>query len=365
MRTSSRFALVCLAGLTLSACGSVGPFTPTEQVNYKSSVRGDPLALPPDFSNVVLSPKYTTQHGQASATQYQAAINKAKQQSNKTTVLTPQKNMRILRSGDTRWLQLDQDPVQVYQLLKQFWAQEGFTLFREHPQTGIIETDWAENQAKLPGGLLQQALGKLVNLSGGSGERERFISRVERIDGHTEVFINHQRLVETPTDRDHNTFKWLPVKEDPHLNAIILSRFMHYLGSDLKTAQAAVEDAKPVAPQALLAQQVLTLPVSVDNAYRQIGNALIASGVTISQSDAKRYRYDILYLDTDTGEKRQGANVFSRLLGNHGNLSPKTYTLVLVPRGAQTLVEVAHKGQIEHSETARRILTVLHEQLQR
>jgi len=49
-----------------------------------------------------------------------------------------------------RWLVIKETPEQLWPQLLEFWHNSGFTVETESPQTGIMETNWAENRAKIP-----------------------------------------------------------------------------------------------------------------------------------------------------------------------------------------------------------------------
>src|SRR5690606_3478861 len=216
MRMNARFLAVSgLLSLTLLAgCNVMDEVMgETEQVDYKSTVRGDPLSLPPDLSSSQINPAYKSPGGYASANEYNKAVAQANRNAaSGASVLPETPGLRIQSSGANRWLEVSQEAGRVYPKLIDFWVDSGFTINRDNPQAGLIETDWAENRAKIPGNLLNRALGAIINMVEDSGERERFRTRLERSNGKTLVFINHERLVETPMDRDSTTFKWLPAK---------------------------------------------------------------------------------------------------------------------------------------------------------
>ena len=58
--------------------------------------------------------------------------------------------MRVERDGDLRWLVVDRAPEDVFPRLVDFWTENGFTVASNNPSAGLIETDWAENRAKIP-----------------------------------------------------------------------------------------------------------------------------------------------------------------------------------------------------------------------
>lgn len=370
LQSKIRFlALAAGATIVLAGCSAVDDLLTQDQVDYKSTVRGDPLSLPPDLSSAQINnPQYTISGGTASALVYNEA--QAKAAANQGLNVLPEvAGMKVMRSGDTRWLQINADPNQVYPRLISFWNNEGFTINRDNPQAGIIETDWAENRAKIPGNFLRRALGSIVDMVSDSGERERFTTRLERHGNMTEIYINHQRMVETAMDRDATTFRWLPAEEDPGLNAVMLSRLMVFLGAEEERARNAVREAQVVgaAPQAqqlsaIDGQTALSSPYGADDTWRRVGTALNSAGFTIDQSNLSDGTYVVRYLDTDTGEKRQAGNFLSRLWGDHGNITPLPYTVKVTPQASGSMISVYNReGQPENTNTGARILRVIAE----
>ena len=373
LQSKIRF-LAIAAGTTivLTGCSTVDDLLGQDQVDYKSTVRADPLSLPPDLSTTQINnPQYTVTGNTSSALAYNESQERAAAANQGGINVLPEvSGMKVMRSGNTRWLQLDADPNLVYPRLISFWNNEGFTVSRDNPQAGIIETDWAENRTKIPGNFLRRALGSIVDMVSDSGERERFTTRLERQGDTTEVYVNHQRMVETAMDRDGTTFKWLPADEDPGLNAVMLSRLMAYLGAEEERARDAVRNAQDVDSTAAATHQLnmapnqtaLNSPQSADDTWRRVGTALNGAGFTIEQSDLASGTYVIRYLDTDTGEKRQAGNFISRLWGDDGNITPLPYTVKVTPQGEGSVITVLNQeGAQETSTTGARILRVISE----
>lgn len=374
LKLHSKFRILALAAgatVALTGCNTVQDLLSQDQVDYKSTVRGDPLSLPPDLSDAQINnPQYSMTGGTASALVYNEAQERAAASNQGLNVLPEVAGMKVMRSGDTRWLQINADPNQVYPRLVSFWNNEGFTINRDNPQAGIIETDWAENRAKIPGNFLRRALGSIIDMVSDSGERERFTTRLERHGNMTEIYINHQRMVETAMDRDATTFRWLPAEEDPGLNAVMLSRLMVYLGAEEERARNAVREAQVVgsAPQttqqltAIEGQTALSSPFAADDTWRRVGTALNSAGFTIDQSDLSNGTYVVRYLDTDTGEKRQAGNFLSRLWGDDGNITPLPYTVRVTPQANGSMISVYNRdGEPENTNTGARILRVIAE----
>ena len=63
-----------------------------------------------------------------------------------------------------------------------------------------METDWAENRAKLPQDFIRSTIGKVFDSAYSTGERDKFRTRVERTPTGSDIFITHRGMDEVYTD---------------------------------------------------------------------------------------------------------------------------------------------------------------------
>src|SRR5690606_15563965 len=222
----------------------------------------------------------------------------------------------------------------------------GFTVSTNNPKAGLIETDWAENRAKIPESWLRQALGSILDTAWDSGEREKFRTRVERVSGHTEVYISHQQMLEQRSGPDEAQVHWEHGKEDPGLNAAMLARLMVYLGTDVDNARKLVAQAE-ASPQSPTVQQdvrangaMLIVNESFDRAWRRVGVALDSGGFAVDDRDRSAGEYFVRYVDTDSGAKQEEPGFFSRLFSGDKEAKAAQYRIHLAESWAQTLVTV-------------------------
>lgn len=364
--TSKRYAGMALAlgALSLSGCSSINQALGVEEsVNYKSTVRGDPLTIPPDLTQANSDPRYRASDGVATFSQYAQAQQAGAATSGSGKVLPAVDGMRVVRDGDLRWLVVDQAPDTVYPKILEFWADQGFTVSSQDPRAGIIQTDWAENKAKIPEDWIRSALGAILDSVYDSGERERFRTRLERVNGKTEIFISHQHMVETPTD-DGTTFKWTFGKEDPGLNAAMLARLMVFLGTDVNQARTQVANAErdPNAVQIdqIPNQAMITLNEPFDRAWRRVGVAIDSAGFNVEDRDRSTGDYYIRYLDSDTGEKIEQPNFIDRMFGARNTAEAQSLKIRVAQQGGGSIVNVLDaNGQVLDNNTAKRIIAVL------
>ncbi|AOB30467.1 hypothetical protein AKI39_06800 [Bordetella sp. H567] len=361
--------LVMLAG-----CSDVNQMLGKEEpIDYKSasSQQAQPLSIPPDLTQAAADPRYkappsgTTTFSQYQAEGQQQAV--AQAQGKGSDVLPQRTDMHVERDGDVRWLVVDLPPAQIFGKVVDFWTSNGFTIQTNNPTAGLIETDWAENRAKIPESWLRQALGFVLEQAYDSGEREKFRTRMERVNGHTEIYISHQHMVEKNVgQRDSGNLQWQPGPEDPGLNAAMLARLMVYLGTSVDQAKTMVAKAEntPVQPKVVRDVQAdgarLNVQESFDRAWRRVGVALDSGGFTVDDRDRSAGDFYVRYLDTDTGVQRDEPGFFSRLFGTARPSQAPQYRIHVVGQGASTQVTVLDtNGKLDSSPTAQRLLSVL------
>ncbi|TAM90603.1 MAG: outer membrane protein assembly factor BamC [Candidimonas sp.] len=369
MRLNKRAARVAvvLSLLALSGCSLNKFMSDQESVNYKSTVSGEPLSIPPDLTQANRNPQYRAPEGAATYSKYAQGLAATKAQgSSESDVLPTTAGMKVMRDGDLRWLVVDKPAQDIYPKVVEFWGDQGFTINSQDPQAGLIQTDWAENRAKIPEGWIRSALGGLLDQVFDSGERDRFRTRIERSNGHTDIYITHQHMVEQVSS-DFSTSKWVAGKENQGLNAAMLARLMVYLGENVDRARALVADAQrdpeqtSVKAQTTVGQADMTVSEPFDRAWRRVGVALDSAGFTVTDRDRSAGDYFISYLDTDTGQKIEQQTFFGRLFGTKNTAAPGHYRLHVAQRGdASSVVTVLdNNGKQDVSPTARRIITVL------
>jgi outer membrane protein assembly factor BamC len=138
-----------------------------DRIDYKSAekARGPRLEVPPDLTQLQRDNRYAipeANKGVATASGYQL-----EQQNKPTTDVTVAPTskgdeIRIERDGSQRWLVVKQTPEQLWPQIKDFWQDSGFLINIESPDTGVMETDWAENRAKIPQDFIRNTLGKVL-----------------------------------------------------------------------------------------------------------------------------------------------------------------------------------------------------------
>jgi outer membrane protein assembly factor BamC len=280
--------------------------------------------------------------------------------------------VRVGRDGNQRWLIVKQTPEQLWPRIKEFWQESGFLLAIETPEAGVMETDWAENRAKIPQDFIRNTIGKVFDSLYSTGERDKFRTRLERTaDGSTEIYISHRGAQEVLTGQQKDRAMWTGRPSDPELEAEFIGRLMARLGSDMKVAKAAVNEAKPAPQRARVAKDTLGNHVlveeSFDRAWRRVGLALDRVGFTVEDRDRARGLYFVRYVDqkSDADKKASEPGFFSRLFSSKDEKKQALrYRILVNSSGEATRVSVQdEKGESETGGTGDRILALLSEQL--
>jgi outer membrane protein assembly factor BamC len=365
--------LVITAAITLTACKSV---TSTDTVDYKATgaVRGPNLSYPPDLITAQADRRYIVQDGTATMSEYNAAMKKSVQMRN--NVMTGIPGMRIERDGERRWLVVEKPATVLYPQVKDFWQENGFLLVIDSPSTGIMETDWAENRAKLPQDFIRSALGSVLGSIYDTGERDKYKTRLEAPKpDETEIYITQKGTLEkcvTDTAGDACLYTiWTGRPNDPDLEAVFLARLMERLGMTQEQAKAMV--AVPLAPKSAKAKFVqeannqgyIELSSGFDRSWRDVGLALDRSNFTVEDRNRSNGIYYVRYINAkDVGDKK---GFFSNLFSSKDDskLQAKKYQVIVKSTGensANVYVQDAD-GKPENTPAGIQLLTLLNDQL--
>jgi outer membrane protein assembly factor BamC len=278
---------------------------------------------------------------------------------------------RVERAGTQRWLVVKGDPVKLWPVVKDFWQETGFIVNLEMPEAGVMETDWAENRAKIPDGFIRNTLGKLLDSVYSTSERDKFRTRLERggEEGTTEIYISHRGMEEVFTSSTKEETKWQPRPADPELEAEMLRRLMVRFGVQEQRAKAQLATSGNSAPRATLQRNpgTLTLNEQFDRAWRRVGLALDRVGFTVEDRDRSKGLYFVRYIDPEIDNKsadNKGWLSKLKFWGNSEKQKAEQYRIHVKGGEEGAVVNVLNKeGVREQSQTATRILSLLYEQL--
>ena len=374
----SAFAVAACSG---TADDLLDPILPEKDAAYKSSKSAPPLEVPPDLSSATLNDTMVVPSLASGSATYSAYVNGNQVASVAVGGVLPQLDgVRVERAGSERWLVVDVAPGVVWPKLRDFWLSQGFLIEMEDPSIGIMETDWAEKQTRFDGGAISNFFNKLSSELYGSTTRDKFRTRLERggIPDTTEVYLSHRGAEYVSTGKvtrgqddtgTEEVYVWQPRPSDPELEAEMLNRLIVAFGVNKETATTLVATAAEQPPRARMVRddegaRVLDLQDNFSRAWRRTGLALDRVGFTVEDRDRSRGLYFVRYVDTDKPNLDPGFFESLKFWGDDEKTDQNEYLVSLVGKQSTTQIVILDTdGKRETSETAERILGLLHEQL--
>lgn len=372
-----RLAAIAAAVLALGACSTATDILEGKKVDYKSAGSLPPLEVPPDLTTPTRDNRYVVpETGKSSATLsgYQADRSQQARLGN-TSVLPAVEKMRIERAGTQRWLVVQESPEKLWPLVKDFWQENGFLVQLELTEAGVMETGWAENRAKLPQDFIRSTLGKILDQVYSTPERDKFRTRLERSsEGTTEIYLSHRGMIEVYTTEGKDKTVWQPRPPDPELEAEFLRRLMVRLGAQEEKAKQLIATAPQPARAAITkgtdGREMLRVQEPFDRAWRRVGLALDRVGFTVEDRDRQKGLYFVRYADPDAEmerKNREKPGLLEKLAfwrSGDAKVKAEQYRVQVKQSAETSEVLVLNKdGGSESSQTAHRILALLHEQL--
>jgi len=222
--------LLVFAAINLVACGG-----PSADLEYQDSRMMPNLEIPPDLTRVDIESDF----------ELPAVFSGDSPESSSIPVLARVDSIELKGHSDFYWLSIDEPVDNLYQLVKDFWAAEGFTLAMDEPVIGVMKTNWVfkkEGEDDEDKGFLA----KLFSSEDLSESQDQFKTRIARGAGTTanQVYITHRgteykTVVLSGQEEKYNQANYIYTEEgdnwgfrlsEPELEVEMLSRLMLYLG---------------------------------------------------------------------------------------------------------------------------------------
>ena len=368
------------AALALLLAGCGGSLFESKKIDYKSAAKLPTLEVPPDLTAPARDDRYKIPEvgpsGGATYSSYSSERSGApKAGSTGILPVASATKVRLERSGTQRWLVVPQTPENLWPVVKEFWQELGFLIKTEIPQAGIMETDWAEDRAKIPQDLIRRTLGRFLDRLYSTAQRDKFRTRLERgvEPGTTEIYISHRGVSEVYTNQEQDFTVWQPRSSDPELEAEFLRRLMVRLGVEENQAKELVATNTQVDRAKMIRSEdgatMLEVDEAFDRAWRRVGLALDRVGFTVEDRNRAQGIYYVRYIDPEKDaqdDRKKDDSFLSRLMfwKSKDPKSPEQYRVHVKNNKETSSVEVLGKeGQPDKSDAARRILSLLYAQL--
>lgn len=357
-------AALALLG-SLAGCDTLTEWLGSDKVDYSAAKSAPTLTVPADLSKAHIDDHFSVPPTQVGlgGTPIFTQTSTGTATIGQPTAQDPL-GMHIERDGQTRRLVVDgRTPEELWPELKEFWAENGFVVQTDLPAQGLIETNWAENRAKIGNDWFRSSIGKLFDGFYSSGTLDKFRMVVEKgPNNEVEITIMHSALEEVMIGQQKETSRWVSRPRDPNLEVALINRLIQKFGLSntqalMLQANARQGDARIATVNAPDGAPELDVAEPFDRAWLRIGVALDRSSFAVDNSDKSKGLYYVRYVDDTQDIKKEG--LFGKLLTSNAppkklmvNVKPKNDSLTQV-----TVVDAS--GNFDTSAEAKRLVSTL------
>ncbi|WP_347554034.1 outer membrane protein assembly factor BamC [Robbsia sp. KACC 23696] len=359
---------------SLSGCAGLKDKLAGDKVDYSNATSVPDLKVPAGLAQ----PKIETQYVAPPV----AAVNHGPQMSitqdgAKTVGLPTAQDplgMHVVKDSDQQWLIVDgRSPEELWPELKTFWADNGFVIALDSPTTGVMETDWAENRAKIPQDWFRRTFGKLVDGIYSSGTRDKFRTRLEHTaDGGTAIYITQHGMVEKDvgTGNTSTSTRWQDSPRNPQLELAFMGRLMERFGLSNAQAKQLIVSARPadarvVSLDTSSGAPILRVNEPVDRTWLRVGLALDRSDFLVDESNQQTGTFVVRY-SNPVDDNARTSGIFGKLFkgsATKGKGAPLHVAVRPDAAGRAQVMVLDTNGQPDDSREARRLVTLLQAQL--
>jgi outer membrane protein assembly factor BamC len=327
---------------------------------YEEATFGRPLEVPPDLT----LPNFDESLELKSAGGAPATV-PAQAETAPLVVLPDQANMYLARDGAQRWLVLNGEPAQVWPWVRGFFLQKGFALRYEDPATGIIETEWTNQQTAAPSDGARTATESTIYTI---PTRDKYRVRFERGEkpGTTELYLTHQGAELSKQD---DMLAWQLRPTNLEFENEMLKGLLVHFGIEQEKAGGVLAAPREIVRRATLASDaqgaaIMHIDEDFARAWRRVELVLDRAGFQIEDRDRSNGVFYVVSREPlrDLNEEEQ-KGWFARWFGSKDE--EREYQIVLKDEGEATNVYVRDKdGEKIDNEKAEPVLKQLHERLQ-
>lgn len=296
-RHATRAGLVIATSLAIAGCAgwggdrSTGPDYQVQRDDAPRDLELPPDLTAPDTERAYRIPEAPGERISARAMQEDPAARAPADPAapaEALRVLPETAGIRLMRDGQTRWLAVDAPSEELWPRLAAFWETQHLPLERNEPEVGVMETEWAEDQAGIPLRGSQGLLSRIVGSVYDATTRDKYRLRIERANGLSEVYITHHGAEE---QHDGTSWRWARRPSDPELEAEMLNRLRLFLTTGdpgeggARAPETLVEPATETEVVTEDGAPVLLLEGDYEMVWRRLGTTLDRSGLLVDEHD--------------------------------------------------------------------------------
>ena len=360
----ARLTVLTLQFVLLVACSS-------GDNRYRDSTLGSSLELPPDLAGTQTESKFELPAAFSGDTE--------NTDRDKIPVLARVDSIQLESNGDMYWLQVEEPVDNLYQLIKNFWAAEGYVLDVDEPVIGLMQTEWVYKDV---GGTekTDSWLESLFTSEDLSASQDQYRTRVERDNtsnlnriyiAHRGTEYNHVLSSGTNLSDQRNENDWAFRPPEPELEIEMLSRLMIYLGLSEGEVEEHKANVRLFKPRAIMDVDVDEVsPYLIINdvyqiAWNRVFHQLERMNFEIISSEFKSgfSNEGVIFVKAPTLEVTQGVGLFSfQTEENEGSIK---FTLIFIEETNQStrLILENDKGEYDTSQEGAEFLRLLFAQI--
>ena len=302
--------------------------------DYVNSSKAEKLQLPPDLSEYETSDAYNVP---GEATSYTDFENQRSKKIEKVELLKDPDGIKLVRSGNMRWLVVDKSPDQIWPHMEDFWYEQGFNMKKMNRRLGVMETEWTAPENIGDELSIGEAMDVWLASITGEDEKTKFRTRLEKGSKKdtTEIYISHRKMegvdleamerIEKVREGTYSTniYKIEEYKSDDEpkkpsipsdvkfteadfeVNAEIMRRLLVFLGMQDLDAEKKVKKPQVIVKAKLIENDngvSIKLNDPFDRSWRRVSIALDMIGFLTEDRDRSKGLYYVTYTDLDIGE---------------------------------------------------------------
>jgi outer membrane protein assembly factor BamC len=302
--------------------------------DYVNSSKAEKLQIPPDLSEYET---FDTYNVPGAATSYTDFENQRNRKIEKVELLKDPEGIKLVKSGNFRWLIVNKSPDKIWPHLEDFWYEQGFNMKKTNRRLGIMETEWTTPENIEEELDLADTFDSWLDSLSGDDEKTKFRTRLEKGSqaNSTEIFISHRKrdganseLLEAVDRMREGSYvpekvysipeyksdeeKKEPVPSgdielteiDVQINAEIMRRLLVFLGMQDLDAKKTVEKPQVIVKANLINNngKSIELYEPFDRSWRRVSIALDMIGFLTEDRDRSKGLYYVTYTELDIGE---------------------------------------------------------------
>jgi outer membrane protein assembly factor BamC len=243
-----RLLFTFFIALSLVACSSTKD---EDLLNYRTSEITPTLEVPPDLTQVSGESNLNIPGSKVGLPENTGRYVETGNLNVEVRTLPKVEGLSIEGHGDSHWLKVSDKAEVIYPLLRTFWAEQGFTLIKDEPAVGVMETEWLSAKSGA-----SNFFASILESMKGAEFKDQYQTRIERSDDNSSlVFLAHrgqELFIDDSTKKSiihtDRSSGWQMVPSDPTKEYEMLSRLMLFLGMQDEQVKQQMEKIGLFAP---------------------------------------------------------------------------------------------------------------------